>query len=291
MARWQAMRDYVRDTPGQKVVSDNDPTAIGIPNTADKWARRVSAAWYVNTQPTDEAAAEDLAATVNAYTVAGFDVVVDEVRFRPGDTTGIVALACPLFSSPGKVSLYLVSGAKTSYEALDRVESGVITAALDAGVGLMPEMYVNQYLAESSGDVVGYIDYWLRGPGDQRMPYLVEQWQLSGQDDPSTLRFVIGVNDRFYQSPTKPYNKPFLPPAKFIDILMQRMALQYPIAFFAPGGPSTWRWASDIGGISNPKTAGISDDSRAPGVVNLHKHYTVGPGAATGGRTRYFNRG
>jgi hypothetical protein len=288
MARWEAMRDYVRDTPGQYVVSDNDPTPIGIPNTAAKWARRVSASWYVNTQPTVIAEAEDLAAKVNSFTDLGFNVVVDEVRFQPIDTTPVVALACGLFTAPRQVHLYLVSGARTSYEALDMVEeSGVITSALNMGVGILPEMYVNQYVAEASGNIVHYIDSWLHGPSDQRMPYLIEQWRLSGLDELSQVHFVIAVGDKFFQHPVSPSRKPNLPSHKFLDILMQRMAINYPNVFFGPGGPSTWRWASDSGGVSNPRS-GISDSARAPNVVELLKHYTVGRGAESGGRVRYF---
>lgn len=269
VATWQAWRDYMLANPSLKAVSQNSPTGVGIPDT--QWAQRVSVDWDYIGSANDAAAADALAARVNAITPLR-PVVIDEVRGGGSgyDPVPMISLAIPQFDSPTSVYLYLAPGKNISYDQLDASdEFPVITQALTYGCGLLPEMYIPQPQAEASGNVGQFIERWYRGPGDGKMPYLLELKSVLGSSSP--IHFIYPVIDRFF----KGQRRQKLTHAQFLDLVIQRAARSYPEVFAA--GFGTWIWDSTR----------LKDTGRGAQVAALHAFYYSAAYALTPGG-RYF---
>ncbi len=267
---WLPMRDYINASPGY-AVSQNSPATVGI--SESKWAQRISTDWDFNGSENDGLAAEAFAARINAITQAGRICVVDEIKGAGavGVVLPMISLSIPLLEEPTKVYFYVVNGRYVSYENLDSAdEYPVLSNLLEAGCGLLPEIYISQALAERSGDIIGFIDKWYRGPGDGKMPYLSAIKRELSSDSP--IHFIYPVVDRFFKGERRLKMKR----ARFLDLVMQRGFLQYPNVFRA--GVGTWIWDSTR--ITKPERAGD--------VVSLLNHYQAGPGLASAGKRRFY---
>jgi hypothetical protein len=274
-----AIRNWIEATPGEYYVAQvdpanppsylNDPTALGF--TTGKGVLRVGASWWAGKGENEAVDAEAFATFVNTCTASGRQCVIDEVK---SDTTDYLGLAIPLLTNPDMIHFYLVNGKNVSYEVLDSppYEGSFLRTALVYGCGILPEMYVDQYAAERSGDMNGFIDQWFVGPGDSKMPYLLRL--MREEYSPSIVRFVIPVYDRLKIE--RAGRKVRLGRAVFLDRLMQRALLRYPQVY--RNGVCTWKWDSSV----------VKKADRASNVVALLDFYRTGAGATSGGRTRLF---
>lgn len=280
-ANHNAIRDYIMATPGEMFVGQsnpaspaeflNDPAVVGF--SPDKGVMRVSSDWFHEIGDNAGADASAFATYVNTITATGRTVVVDEAALGPPDTTELLGLSIQQLDNPTLVHFYLSSGRYLSYEALDSppYDSPFLTTALRYGCGVLCEMYVDQWRAERSGNMDLFIDQWLAGPADTRMPYLMQL--KSYEASPSPIRFVLPVYDALRGRAGRRHR---LPKRLFLDRLFQRCLLRYPKVFRE--GVCTWKWDSAV----------VRKGGRAEVVADLLAHYNAGAGAVTNGKRRLY---
>jgi len=264
----QPMLDWALTAPGALVVSQNDPASRRVP--ASRWATRVSAQWFAALDPDPAVAGRYVAEGtgrdpgrdggtvdaalrdgVNGLTAAGRRVVIDEARTGPIDTAAVLARACPLLRAPDRVGIYLVAGPAVSYG--DRM-APLVGAALEAGVGLLSEIYPNAWLAERSGDVEGYVRQAFSGPNGERLPHLLERRAQVRSSSP--VRVIVGVSDGLRTRPGSPGERARLDYMAFVGLVIAEAVRGYPEV--ARAGLGTWKWqtsgpaASIVGPGSEP---------------------------------------
>ena len=275
-------------------VSQNDPSPRGVPSDSEKWAIRISAEWFASVggdeayETNGQALAEgtgrdpatgnptaDLAMEggVNALTADGHHVVVDEARRGRHDTARLLAHACVHLDHPQRVWLYMVAGMDVSYAGLDPPgEPGLVEQALAHGAGLLPEIYPSLWQAEHHpGGVGGYLDRYLRGPGDGKLPYLVDRWQAAGRS--SGVRLCLGIGDQFRRDPGNPDRRSGTDYMAFLDLVLSELHVRY--AEVARAGIATWKWQASGAGAT---IVGPSADQWAATVAAMLDHYEDGPG-------------
>jgi hypothetical protein len=189
------------------------------------------------------------------------------------------------------VWVYIVAGMNVSYAALDPPnEPGLVMGALARGVGLLPEIYPSAWEAERDpGGIDGYLDRYLRGPDDGKLPYLVRRWEEAGRS--SGIRLCLGVGDQFRRDPQNPERRAATDYMVFLDLVLHELHDRY--RDLAAAGIATWKWQASGAGAT---IVGPSSQEWAGRVGAMLDHYEDGPGrdgaryvpeaAMSGGRHR-----
>lgn len=272
---WSSTLSWIASDPGQMYASFNNPAPLGVSDAPSKWVPIRRPEYSYNSSANDAVAAAEFAAEVNSLTALGYTVMVDEIHMSSPDILPIIGLALPIIERPSKVIFAVTAGPNVSlYNIDENYIYPVISDCLSAGVGLFMEMYPSQKLAERSGNVEEYIKRYFRGPGDEKMPYLLAAHRYL--ESTSRLGFIFDCSNRDKRGMKGKYR---LPRAHFLDLVMRHALSVYPKVY--ESGISFWKWDSLVPQIPN----------FGPDVVRkLEMHYSVsGPGGLSSGKKRFYS--